>query len=169
MKKYKVHFLGGEGINWALDHDIVHLSRSSQKFVEVVPIEKAEIIHSVYWGALLTVPQKYLDRCMVIASIADKPEIVISRPEYLKVRDKIDVWLCEYYQSLNFVSNCGLKCMLFPDPIDLVQFAPPEDRSASVKALKEKLGIPLYRYLIGNFHRDSLGADLESSQKTKRG
>lgn len=167
MKKYKVHFLGGEGINWALDHDILHLSRLSKDFVEVVPIEKAEIIHSVFWGALLTVPQKYLDRCLVIASIADKPEIVISRPEYLKVRDKIDVWLCEYYESLNFVSNCGLRNMLFPDPIDLEQFAPPENRESSIQALKERFGIAQDRYLIGNFHRDSAMGALDRPKKQK--
>jgi len=167
MKKFKVHFLGGEGINWALDHDIVHISRLSHDFVEVVPIEKAEIIHSVYWGALLTVPQKHLDRCMVIASIADKPQIVMSRPEYLKVRDRIDVWLCEYYESLNFVSNCGLRCMLFPDPIDLYQFAPPANRNESVSALKKKYGIPQDSYLIGNFHRDSAMGNLDAPKKQK--
>jgi len=167
MKKYKVHFLGGEGINWALDHDIVHLSRLSQDFVEVVPIEKAEIIHSVYWGALLTVPEKYLKRSLVIASIADKPQIVLSRPEYLKVRDKIDVWLCEYYESLNFISNCGLNCMLFPDPIDVEQFKPPSDKSASVRGIKEKYGIGQDTYLIGNFHRDSAMGALDRPKKQK--
>ena len=167
MKKYKVHFIGGEGINWALDHDIVHLSRLSKNFVEVVPIEKAEIIHSVFWGALLTVPEKHLKRCMVIASIADKPQIVLSRPEYLKVRDKIDVWLCEYYESLNFISNCGLNCKLFPDPIDVEQFKPPADRTESIRALKQKYGISPESYLIGNFHRDSAMGALDLPKKQK--
>lgn len=167
MKKIKVHFVGGEGINWALDHDIVHLCRVSSEFVEVVPIEKAEIIHSVYWGAILTVPEKHLKNKIVIASIADKPQIVISRPEYLKVRDKIDVWLSEYYESLNFVSNCGLPCMLFPDPIDVDQFAPPVDRENSIRLLKQKYGIPEDRYLVGNFHRDSLGGTLDRPKKQK--
>jgi glycosyltransferase involved in cell wall biosynthesis len=167
MRKYKVHFTGGEGINWALDHDIQHLTRLSRDFVEVVPLEKAEIIHSVYWGALLTIPEKHLKRCTVITSIADKPQIIISRPEYLKVRERVDVWLCEYYESLNFISNGRLRCMLFPDPIDLGQFAPPVDRSATVKALKEKYGIPHERFVIGNFHRDSLGGNLDRPKKQK--
>lgn len=167
IRKYKVHFAGGEGINWALDHDIAHLCRLSKDFVEPVSLDKAEIIHSVYWGAILDIPEKYLERCLVITSIADKPQIVFSRPEYLKVRNKIDLWLCEYYESLNFVSNCGLRTMLFPDPIDLVQFAPPTQRSDSSTALKDRLGIPQDRYLIGNFHRDSNGADLNRPKKQK--
>ena len=167
MAKFKVHFTGGEGINWALDHDIEHLTRLSAEFVEIVPLEQAEILHSVFWHALLRLPRKRLQGKCVIASLADKPQIVFSRPEYLMVRELIDVWLCEYYESLRFVSNCGLPCMLFPDPIDLRQFAPPADRTASRAALKARLGIPPERYLIGNFHRDTSGADLTRPKKQK--
>jgi glycosyltransferase involved in cell wall biosynthesis len=167
MVKFKVHFTGGEGINWALDHDIEHLTRLSGDFVEIVPLERAEIVHTVFWHALLQLPRKQLQDKCVIASIADKPEIVFSRPEYLKVRELIDVWLCEYYESLRFVSNCGLPCMLFPDPLDLRQFVPPADRAASSAALKARLGIPPERYLIGNFHRDTSGADLTRPKKQK--
>src|SRR5262245_58920155 len=143
MAQFKVHFTGGEGINWALDHDIEHLTRLSADFVEVVPLEKADIVHTVFWHALLQLPPKQLQEKCVIASLADNPQIVFSRPEYLKVRELIDVWLCEYYESLRFVSNCGLPCMLFPDPLDLRQFVPPADRAASRATLKARLGIPL--------------------------
>ena len=167
MAKFKVCFTGGEGINWALDHDLLHLTRLSEEFVEVVPLEKAEIIHSVFWHSLLEIPKKHLVGKCVIASIADKPQIVFSRPEYLKVREFVDVWLCEYYESLNFVSTCGLPCMLFPDAIDVEQFAPPANRGENSAALKSRLGIPQDRYLIGNFHRDSSGADLSVPKKQK--
>jgi len=162
-----VHFTGGEGINWALDHDIEHLKRLSADFVEIVSLEEAEIVHSVFWHSLLRLPEKRLQRKCVVASLADKPEIVFSRPEYLRVRELIDVWLCEYHESLRFVSSCGLPCMLFPDPIDLRQFVPPPDREASRAALKARLGIPQERYLIGNFHRDTAGADLTRPKKQK--
>ena len=167
MARFKVHFTGGEGINWALDHDIEHLTRLSAEFVEIVPLEQAEIVHTVFWHALLRLPRKRLQGKCVIASLADKPQIVFSRPEYLKVRELIDVWLCEYHESLRFVSNCGLPCMLFPDPIDLRQFVPPADRAVSRAALKARLGIPPERYLIGNFHRDTSGADLTLPKKQK--
>ena len=167
MAKFQVHFTGGEGINWALDHDIQHLTRLSADFVDVVPLEKAEIVHTVFWHALLQLPRKQLQGKRVIASFADKPQIVFSRPEYLKVRELVDVWLCEYHESLRFVSNCGLPCMLFPDPLDLRQFVPPSDRAASRAALKARLGIPPERYLIGNFHRDTSGADLTLPKKQK--
>src|SRR5262245_39415885 len=167
VARFKVHFTGGEGINWALDHDIEHLTRLSAEFVEIVPLEQAEIVHSVFWHALLRLPRKRLQGKCVMASLADKPEIVFSRPEYLTVREQIDVWLCEYYDSLRFVSNCGLPCMLFPDPIDLRQFVPPADRAVSRAALKARLGIPSERYLIGSFHRDTSGADLTQPKKQK--
>ena len=167
MAKYKVHFTGGEGINWALDHDIQHLTRLSADFMEVVPLEKAEIIHTVFWHALLKISRRQLQDKCVIASIADKPQIVFSRPEYLKVSGLIDLWLCEYYESLQWVSNCRLPCMLFPDPLDLRQFAPPTNRAASTAALKARLNIPPDSYLIGNFHRDTSGADLSLPKKQK--
>lgn len=165
--KFKVFFTGGEGIQWALDHDIAHLTRLSEEFVEVVPLEKADIIHSVYWRGPLTIPQRHLAGKCVLTSIADKPETMFACPEYLRLRDVVNVWLCEYHESLNFVSTCGLPCMLFPDPVDLAQFAPPPDRAAGTAALKARLGIPGDRYLVGNFHRDSLGADLSVPKKQK--
>ncbi len=167
MAKFKVHFTGGEGINWALDHDIAHLTRLSADFVEIVSLQEAEIVHSVFWHALLRFPRRQLQGKCVVASMADKPHIVLSRPEYLSVRELIDVWLCEYYDSLRFVSNCRLPGMLLPDPIDLRQFVPPADRAASSAALKARLGIPPERYLIGNFHRDTSGADLTRPKKQK--
>ena len=167
MAKFKVFFTGGEGISWALDHDIQHLTRLSGEFVEVVPLEKADIIHTVFWHSLLDIPAKHLAGKRVIASIADKPQIVFSRPEYLKVRDHIDLWLCEYVESLQFVSSCGLPCMLFPDAINVAQFAPPPDRREAAAALKARLGIPHGCHLIGNFHRDSSGADLSLPKKQK--
>jgi len=142
MSKFKVFLTGDEGINWALDHDIMHLTRLSKEFVEVVPIERADIIHSVFWHALLKIPRRHLLNKQVITSIADKPQIMFARPEYLKIREFVDIWLCEYYESLNFVSNCGLPCMLFPDPIDVASLYPRTNRRESSAALKARLGIP---------------------------
>lgn len=167
MSKFKVCFTGGEGIGWALDHDLQHLMKLSGDFVDVVPIEKADIVHTVFWNSLLQVPPKHLAGKCVIASIADKPQIVFARPDHLKVRDVVDLWLCEYVESLQFVSNCGLPCMLFPDAIDVEQFAPPADRRAASAGLKARFGIPADRYVIGNFHRDSSGADLSLPKKQK--
>ena len=56
MAKVQGDFTGGEGINWALDHDIQHLTRLSADFVEVVPLEKAEIVHTVFWHACCSCP-----------------------------------------------------------------------------------------------------------------
>ena len=167
MAKFKVHFTGGEGINWAIDHNLRHLVRLSKDFVDVVALEQAEIVHTLFWHSLLQLPRKQLQTKCVVASIADKPQIAFSQPDYLKLRELIDVWLCEYHESLRFVSNCGLPCMLFPEPIDLRQFVPPADRAASSAALKARLGIPRDRYLIGNFHRDTSGADLTLPKKQK--
>jgi glycosyltransferase involved in cell wall biosynthesis len=167
MAKFKVHFTGGEGINWAIDHNLRHLVRLSRDFVDVVALEQAEIVHTLFWHSLVQLPRKQLQAKCVVASIADKPQIAFSRPDYLKVRELIDVWLCEYHESLRFVSSCGLPCMLFPEPIDLQQFVPPADRAASGAALKARLGIPQDRYLIGNFHRDTSGADLTLPKKQK--
>lgn len=167
MGKFKVFFTGGEGINWALDHDLRHLVRLSRDFVEPVSLKEAEIVHSVFWHGLVRIPPAQLADKRVVTSIADKPQIMLSRPDYLLIRDQVDAWLCEYHESLYFVSNCGLPCHLFPDPIDLEQFAPPADRSSSVAALKQRLGLAPDCYLIGNFHRDTAGHDLSQPKKQK--
>jgi glycosyltransferase involved in cell wall biosynthesis len=167
VARFKVHFTGGEGINWALDHKLANLSRWSASFVELVPLREAEIIHSVFWRALLQVPREQLRGKCVVTSLADKPEIVFAQPEHLLLRDLVDVWLCEYHESLRFVSACGLRCALLPHPIDLARFVPPADRAASQARLRARLSLPPDRYLVGNFHRDGSGADLTRPKKQK--
>ncbi|MEM6884017.1 MAG: glycosyltransferase [Verrucomicrobiota bacterium] len=165
--KLKVAFCGGEGLNWALDHDLEHVRRITSDFVEEVPLAEAELVHSVWWRGIMHIPAEDLKNKVVIASIADDPKTMMSDPEYLVVRRHITAWLSEYSQSQEFVIKTGQNCFRFPDPIELNVFSSPGSREESRQWLHREFGVPLDPYLIGNFHRDSSMTNLEVPKKQK--
>ncbi|MEM9296807.1 MAG: glycosyltransferase [Bacteroidota bacterium] len=166
-KKFKIHFCGSEGINWALDHDLQHLRRLTKNFVQETSADQADIIHSVWWRGLLQFSEEKLRSKVVIGSIADNPRTLMQTPEFLKLNRHMTAWLCEYYESLYFVQNCGFASLLFPDPIEIRDFEPPKNRIGLCGDLKNQLDIPQNTYLIANFHRDSSMTDLALPKKQK--
>lgn len=165
--KYKIHFCGGEGQNWALDHDLHYMKQITKPFAESVSLEEAEIVHSVWWRGVLEIPREKLVGKKIIASIADKPEIVFGTEEYLFARDKIDVWLTEYHAAQNFLTSIGERSLLLPDVVDVDLFHPATNFEKEKADLKSRLGIPQDRYLIANFHKDSSLDDLAQPKKQK--
>jgi glycosyltransferase involved in cell wall biosynthesis len=165
--KIKVAFCGGEGQNWALDHDLEHARRITRSFAEEVEPRDADLIHSVWWRGILHLQERDLVGQPVIASIADDPKTMMSAPEYLLVRNHITAWLSEYSESLDFMTRNREACFLYPDPIELDVFRPAPDMNAERRKLKGELGIPEDAYLIGNFHRDSSMTDLLLPKKQK--
>ncbi|MES2308269.1 MAG: glycosyltransferase [Verrucomicrobiota bacterium] len=165
--KPKIFFCGGEGQNWALDHDLYYMKEITKPFAESVSLEEAEIVHSVWWRGILEIPHKKLIGKKIIASIADKPEIVFGTEEYLFARETIDVWLTEYHDAQNFLTRVGEKSLLLPDVVDVDLFHRSENFEKEKADLKFRLGIPQDRYLIANFHKDSSLDDLARPKKQK--
>lgn len=164
---YKVFFTGGEGINWALDHDLIHLRRLTADFVQESSLEDCDIIHSVWWRGLLGIPADILRRKVVVASIADSPSTVLRTPEFAGLKDFVSAWLVEYSEAVDRFSRLRIPCLRFPDPIDLEQFHPAGDRRARRAAFVAKYGIPADSFLIGNFFRDSSMDNLDRPKKQK--
>jgi len=165
--KLKVAFCGGEGLNWALDHDLEHVRRITSGFVEEVPLCDAELVHSVWWRGIMHVPAEDLKNKVVIASIADDPKTMMSDPEYLIVRNYVTAWLSEYSESQDFVIKTRQNCFRFPDPIELDVFSSPDIKQNAREWLYQEFGVPQEPYLIGNFHRDSSMTDLTVPKKQK--
>ena len=163
----KVFLTGGEGVNWALDHDLVHLRRILGDSIEEVDARSCDLIHSVWWRGLLQLPEEVLAHKVVVASIADSPATVLGTPEFGRLRDWVDLWLVEYAEAQEIFTRAGLPCLRFPDPIDADQFGPAEDRAACRAALCSREKIPGDRWLVGNFHRDSSMEDLGAPKKQK--
>ena len=165
--KYKIHFCGGEGQNWALDHDLHYMKEITKPFAESVSLEEADIVHSVWWRGILEIPQEKLVGKKIIACIADKPEIVFGTEDYLFARETIDIWLTEYQDAQNFLTRVGEKSLLLPDVVDVDLFHPSANFEKEKADLKSRLGIPQDRYLIANFHKDSSLDDLARPKKQK--
>ena len=167
VRPRKVFLTGGEGVNWALDHDLLHLRRILGGSIEEVDARSCELIHSVWWRGLLQLPEEVLAHKVVVASIADSPATVLGTPEFGRLRDWVDLWLVEYAEAQKIFTRAGLPCLRFPDPIHADQFAPAKDRTACRAALCAREKIPGDRWIVGNFHRDSSMEDLGAPKKQK--
>lgn len=167
MEKIKIHYCGSEGINWALDHDLQHLVQISGSHAEIVPLAEADLVHSVWWRGLQRYSPRELTGKKLITSIADSPQVLMTSPEHLPLRNRVDCWLSEYRSGVRFLEDLKLPVTLFPDPIDTDLFFPASCPDTEKRSLKLKLGIPEDRYLISNFHRDSSGACLQEPKKQK--
>lgn len=168
MPKLKVFYTGGEGVNWALDHDLVHLCRIMGCEVQVVDsVDQADLIHSVFWRGLINIPYEDLIGKRVVVSIADNPKITMGMPDFLRVREKVTFFMSEYMESQRYLTACGVPVLLFPDPIDLVQFSARENRAELQKSFRKEHQIDEDVYLMGNFFRDSSMSDLSVPKKQK--
>ncbi|MEM9296803.1 MAG: hypothetical protein AAGA64_00320 [Bacteroidota bacterium] len=167
VSKFKVHFCGGEGINWALDHDLRQMQQLTSNFAKAVELDEADIVHSVWWRGLLHIPKKNLEGKRVIASVANDPRHLVTQADYIRADLKIDAWLCEFKEAMNFMSRMNKSCFLLPDPVEMDVFFPPNDRKKTIQNFKENNGIPKHTYLIGNFNRDTDGADFSIPKRQK--
>ncbi|MGF1678890.1 MAG: glycosyltransferase [Candidatus Methylacidiphilales bacterium] len=167
MRSTKVHFIGGEGIGWALDHDLAHVRASAVGVVEEASLEECDIIHSVWWRALLDIPTAVLEKKVVLASIADDPSIMLAEAKAGWLARYVDFWLCEYTESLHQMTRSGFRGYRFPSPIDTGLFTPCADRGAAKAAFCRKHGLDEKDYLIGNFFKDSAMGDVRSPKKQK--
>ncbi len=165
--KTKIHFCGGEGINWALDHDLARTIRASEAHAVPVELEEAELIHSVWWRAAARLPEKVKQSQRLIGCFADEPGIVFGDPDVLNIAPYMTAWICEYRDSLEKVRSWGLPAFLVPSVVDTAVFFPDPQRDSLKARFLEKHGIPQGSYLIGNFHRDSSAENLNLPKRQK--
>ncbi|MEM6884726.1 MAG: glycosyltransferase [Verrucomicrobiota bacterium] len=167
MRKQNIHFCGGEGINWALDHDLERTIQASTQHAQAVDINDAELIHSVWWRAAARLPEKVKKSRRVIGCFADDPRTVFSDPDVLNIAPYMTAWICEYRDSLELVRSWGLPAFLVPSVVDTERFKPAKDRREKKEAFCRQHGIDLNAYLIGNFHRDSSAENLKIPKRQK--
>ncbi|MCI5217608.1 MAG: glycosyltransferase [Candidatus Electrothrix sp. LOE2] len=167
----KVYLTGGEGSNWALDQDFEntrHALSSLAGQVELVELEEAEIIHSVWHNALNKIDPKLLSKKKVICHICTNPFKMMEDVTSALYFDTVDLWVTQTGEANKAAEQLTWPHFLVPYAVNLDIFGSVINKD-SEKRTKERqaLGIKDHEFLIGNFMRDSLGSNLNSPKPEK--
>ncbi len=162
-----VHFIGGEGINWALDEDLRLARACAPNLVKPTDLGLADVVYSVWPGALETVDPARLDGRVIICGFDNPPNHWIKQTSFRRITGYVSLWVTHTAQAMEQARALGLSALPVPYYLDGKTFSAREADSAEATTLRQRHTIPTDRYVIGNFHRDSEGADLQSPKLQK--
>lgn len=153
--KYKIFLTGADEYQWALQEDYNQTVAAVNDFADLVACPAAQIIHTVYWEALKSIPDHILSTHPVICNLSGE----WSRYEqdagkaFLDIARKVDVWIVRSRQAEETLREKGYQVFFIPYTVNTTIFRPlpEEDKQRTRKRLK----LPEKAYVIGNFMRDS--------------
>ena len=158
--------MGGDEVGWALDDDLAQTRAALAEVVDEVPLEDCDIVHSVWWEPLIDLPAGSLDGKRVVCQFSGEPARYFGLAHFHQVLSLVDRWVAQSREAVAQLASLGISASHAPYAVDTSTFRRLEDTEAVVR-LRERLGIPPDRYLIGNFSRDSEGRDRATPKLVK--
>lgn len=167
-KKIKVHFTGIENNGWALDEIQRIAIELTKEFVEPVPIEAAEIIHSAWWDGLRNYSVTQLNGKRLICDFDNPVTHWLTQPSFQPSFDMNINWVVYSSQSRNELKQyMGCDGFFVPFRFDEKLFFPVENENLNRISISKKLKLHSNKYIIGNFQRDTDGANLSNIKVQK--
>jgi glycosyltransferase involved in cell wall biosynthesis len=159
-----VHLAGWQKIAWALDEDLRWARAALDGRVRFTSLPRAGIVLAAWWPALEALGPAALRGKSVVCFADNPPAFYLTRPGFAKVADRVDLWIARSSEAVNQFQALGLPVARVPYCVDPDIFRPLDNRAG----IRRELGLAEDAFVIGNFHRDSEGADL-SRPKVQKG
>lgn len=167
MSKPKVFLSGGDDIGWAVDEDLKLTREALAGLVEFVDIGDAEVVHMVWWEALLAVPEERLEGKRIICHVPGEPFRYMTYPSHCRAMEVVGRWVTRTSQAKHQLAEVRVDSVLIPYLIDVNVFTRLGRDDPAVIAFREEWNIPRGSFLIGSFQRDTEGSDLKSPKLVK--
>ena len=155
-KRWNICLTGWQKIGWALDEDLRHVQAALEGRVNWVSIPRARIVISAWPAALLRIPPSALNGKSVVCLADNPPSFYLTTEGFDDAAARVDLWVARTHEALDQFRALDLPVALVPYHVEETVFQPLSQRSL----LRSGLGIGEEAFVIGNFHRDSEGADL---------
>lgn len=159
-----VAFLGDQKIAWALDEDLLWIRKACLDQIQETPVFRAATVISAWWPAVVACHPWELENKRVICFADNPPSFYLTVPGFLEAASRVDLWVARSREAASQFQAIGLPVARAPYCADPEVFKPLAIRAS----IRQELGIPGESFVIGNFHRDSEGADL-SRPKLQKG
>lgn len=162
-----IHLTGQDGNNWALDEDAQLIHKALENKVTFTSIHKADIIHSVTSTKLATIPQNWLVGKKVICHISTSVPAFFQIPKNRFTLNKTSLFITRSQEAHLAFNRLNIHNTLIPYAIDENTFKPLPSEQHELIDIYNQYNIPKNKYLIGNFHRDTLGTNLNLPKPQK--
>ena len=163
----QLHLTGGDGFGWALDEDVRTIREALPRTVALAGIKNADVVYAAWWEGLAQLGTDALVGKRIVCAFDNPLFHWITIPRFRGLKDLVDVWVAHSSQGLEQARALGYECELVPYCLRTEIFSPLAGKEHGKRLLREKYGIPVNAYIIGNFQRDTEGSDLVSPKPQK--
>ncbi len=167
MAKTRVFLTGGDQGGWALDDDLEQTRRALEGIVEFADLEQCEVVHTVWWEALRSLPQGALAGKRVVCHLSAELNRYLKLPHFASILPVVGKWVAQSTQAKSQCDVIGIDSVLVPYAVDTSIFRLLDADAQELQRLRNQWSIPSNRYIIGNFHRDTEGGDLVTPKYVK--
>lgn len=161
--------MGGDQGGWALDQDLATTRYALEQLPDLVrltSLEESEVVHSVWEEPLLRVPRERLVGKRIVCHICNDLVRTFEYGFMVRARETIGLWVAISRRGQRDLDALRLRNTYIPYAIDTRVFQRGVG-DPQVQEWRSRWGVPCDRYVIGNFMRDSLGADLTRTKDQK--
>ena len=155
--------MGGERTGWALDADLATTRQAFESMsgqITLVPLKKADVVHSVWEYPLLNLDRQTLDGKRIICHICNDPLRTFEQSCMVGARGVIGLWVALSHDAENQLTTLRLPTIYLPYSVDTLLFQNERPAGFTRHTLRQKWNIPDNAYVISSFMRDSMGSDL---------
>ncbi len=153
----------GDQHGWAIDEDLRLIRRALMGITQESSLARADVVHSPFWLPLALHPTDVIRRRFVIAQADNPPFFYLTQPDFAWGQKLVDLWVARSNEAAEQFRDLRLPFVHVPYAIDGGLFFPIAEKTS----LRAKYGLPDNAYVIGNFHRDSEGSDLNNPKLQK--
>lgn len=169
-KQLKVFLFGSENNGWALDQDKELTCRALQRMaipIHFASLEESEVVHTVWDASLDLLPWDTAVRKVVICHVCTNMFKMFGDPGFVRRRNQVDLWVTQTKEADQAAAQVGIPHVFVPYAFDSILFKPPRLTILERNQLRSNLGIDPNEFVVGNFMRDTLGADLSRPKPEK--
>lgn len=160
---WHVHLAGWMSIPWALDEDLRQVQAALGGRAHWTTLPRARIVQAAWPSAVTAIPSAALEGKTVVCQADNPPAFYLGTEEFARAAAAVDLWVARSREALRQFALLELPAILAPYAVDPGVFRPLPDR----ESIRRRLGIAEGDFVIGNFHRDSEGADLRRPKMQK--
>lgn len=154
---WHIHFAGDQKVKWALDEDLKWARAALGEHARLTSLPQARIVHAAWWPALEAIGQGALAGKTVLCFADNPPALYLSQPGFAEAAKYVDRWIARSREALAQFQSLDLPAVRAPYCVD------PEIFKALPDFRRESDG----HFVIGNFHRDTEGANLAKPKAQK--
>lgn len=166
---FKVHLMGGEGTGWALDADMATTQESLTALgnrIQFTSLEQAEVVHCVWEWPLLHLPEEVLAGKRILCHICNDLPRTYEQACMIHA-GRVGLWIPISRMTERQLGALKQRHAYVPYAVDVRVFTAEIPAGQSGKSLREQYAIPPDRFVISNFMRDTLGADMRVPKDQK--